>query len=158
MITEGIVMAYLGSAIAIGLACSGSGIGVGIAGAAAIGVLTEEPEKFGLVLFLQAFPGTQGIYGLLVGFWVLMKTGVLGGSPIPVTLDQGWQIFFACIPIGVVGFFSGWYQGKTAAAAIGLAARNPEGLGKAIVMVTMVETYAVFSLLASLLLFNGINL
>ncbi len=69
---------------------------------------------------------------------------------------QGMQIFFACIPIGVVGFFSGWYQGKTAAAAIGLAARNPEGIGKAIVMVTMVETYAVFSLLASLLLFNGI--
>ncbi|GAI67160.1 unnamed protein product, partial [marine sediment metagenome] len=35
--------------------------------------------------------------------------------------DQGWQIFFSCIPVGVVGFFSGWYQGKTAAAAIGLA-------------------------------------
>ena len=59
MFTEGIVIAFLGSAIAIGLACSGSGIGVGIAGAAGIGVLTEEPEKFGLVLFLQAFPGTQ---------------------------------------------------------------------------------------------------
>ncbi|MBA7548328.1 V-type sodium ATPase subunit K [subsurface metagenome] len=77
MFTEGIVIAFLGSAIAIGLACSGSGIGVGIAGAAGIGVLTEEPEKFGLVLFLQAFPGTQGIYGLLVGFWVLMKTASL---------------------------------------------------------------------------------
>jgi len=138
MITQGIVIAFLGSATAIGLACSGSGIGVGIAGAAGIGVLTEEPEKFGLVL--------------------LMKTGILGGSPIPITLDQGMQIFFSCIPVGIVGFFSGWYQGKTAAAAIGLAARNPEGIGKAIVMVTMVETYAVFSLLASLLLFNGITL
>jgi len=31
MITQGIVIAFLGSAIAIGLACSGSGIGVGIA-------------------------------------------------------------------------------------------------------------------------------
>jgi len=149
MITQGIVIAFLGSATAIGLACSGSGMGVGI---------VEEPEKFGLVLFLQAFPGTQGIYGLLVGFWVLMKTGILGGSPIPLSLDQGCQIFFSCIPVGVVGFFSGWYQGKTAAAAIGLIARNPGGVGKAIVMVTMVETYAVFSLLASLLLFNGISL
>lgn len=158
MMTQGIVMAFLGAAIAIGLACSGSGIGVGIAGAAGIGVLTEDPKKFGLVLLLQAFPGTQGIYGLLIGFWVLIKTGILGGSPIPLTLDQGWQIFFSCIPIGVVGFFSGWYQGKTAAAAIGSVARNPEGVGRAIVMVTMVETYAVFALLASLLLFNGINL
>jgi len=158
MITQGIVMAFLGSAIAIGLACSGSGMGVGIAGAAAEGVLTEEPEKFGLMLFLSSIPGTQGIYGLLVGFWVLMKTGIFAGVPLPLTLNQGWQIFFACIPVGVVGFFSGWYQGKTAAAAIGLVARNPEEVGKATVMVAMVETYAVFSLLASLLLFNGINL
>jgi V/A-type H+-transporting ATPase subunit K len=133
-------------------------MGVGIAGAAAEGVLTEEPEKFGLMLFLSAIPGTQGIYGLIVGFWVLMKTGIFAGLPLPLTLNQGWQIFFACIPVGVVGFFSGWYQGKTAAAAIGLVARNPQEIGKATVMVAMVETYAVFSLLTSLLLFNAIIL
>ena len=133
-------------------------MGVGIAGAAAEGVLTEEPEKFGLMLFLSAIPGTQGIYGLLVGFWVLMKTGIFAGIPLSLTLNQGWQIFFACIPVGVVGFFSGWYQGKLLAGAIGLVARNPEEVGKATVMVAMVETYAVFSLLASLLLFNGIKL
>jgi len=70
---------------------------------------------------------------------------------IIIPRNDRWDCF-------VVGFFSGWYQGKTAAAAIGLVARNPEEVGKATVMVAMVETYAVFSLLASLLLFNGINL
>jgi V/A-type H+/Na+-transporting ATPase subunit K len=158
MITNGLVLAFLGSAIAIGFACSGSGIGVGIAGAAGVGLITEEPAKFGKVLFLQAIPGTQGIYGLLVGFWVLMKIGVFSDSVIPLNMEQGWEIFFACIPIGVTGFWSGWYQGVTAAAAIGLLARKAEELGKAVVMVTMVETYAVFSLLASILLLNSIDL
>jgi len=59
MITEGIVIAFLGSAIAIGLACSGSGIGVGIAGAAGIGVLTEEPENLVWYCFYKPFQGPR---------------------------------------------------------------------------------------------------
>lgn len=158
MITQGVVMAYLGSAVAIAFAGSGSAIGVGIAGTTGAGVMTEDPGKFGQVLLLQALPGTQGIYGLLAGFWVLMKIGVFAGAPVDVTLDQGWQIFFACLPIGIVGFFSGIYQGKAAAGAIGLIARRPEETGKAVVMPAMVETYAVLALLATILLLNGIKL
>lgn len=66
--SDGIILAYLGAALAIGLAGSGSAIGVGIAGTTGTGLMTEDPSKFGLVLILQAIPGTQGIYGLLVGF------------------------------------------------------------------------------------------
>ena len=64
----GIVYALLGAALAVLLAGAGSSIGVGIAGQAAAGVVTEDPSKFAKVLIMQLLPGTQGIYGLLVGF------------------------------------------------------------------------------------------
>ena len=67
---NGIVFALLGAALAVGLAGMGSAQGVGIAGQAAAGVVTEDPNKFAKVLILQLLPGTQGIYGLLVGFLV----------------------------------------------------------------------------------------
>ncbi len=156
--TDGIVLAYLGAALAIGLAGSGSAIGVGIAGTSGSGVMTEDPGKFGLVLLLQALPGTQGIYGLLVGFLVLTKIGIFAGTPATLTINQGLQILNACLPIAIVGFFSGIYQGKTSAGSIGLIARRPEETGKAVVMPAMVETYAVLSLLGSILLLNGIVL
>ena len=37
--------------------------------------MTEDPGKFGLVLLLQALPGTQGIYGLLIAFMLVAKIG-----------------------------------------------------------------------------------
>ena len=63
----GIVYALLGAAVAVLFAGAGSAIGVGIAGQAAAGVVTEDPSKFAKVLIIQLLPGTQGLYGLLVG-------------------------------------------------------------------------------------------
>lgn len=158
MLVDGLVFALLGSALAIGLAGIGSAVGVGIAGQVGAGVMTEDPGKFGQVLLLQALPGTQGIYGLLAGFWVLIKLGLFGGTPVSVTVAQGMQILFACLPVAIVGLLSGIAQGKTAAASIGLIARRPEETGKAIILPAMVETYAVLSLLATILLLNSIKL
>ena len=76
----GMVYALLGAAVAVFLAGAGSAIGVGIAGQAASGVVTEDPSKFAKVLIMQLLPGTQGIYGLLVGFITLSKIGLLGGG------------------------------------------------------------------------------
>ena len=76
----GLVYALLGAAVAVFLAGAGSALGVGIAGQAASGVVTEDPSKFAKVLILQLLPGTQGIYGLLVGFITLSKIGLLGGG------------------------------------------------------------------------------
>ena len=68
--TIGLALAILGGALAVGLGGAGSAIGVGKAGKAASGVITEEPEKFTKALILEALPGTQGIYGFLVGFLI----------------------------------------------------------------------------------------
>ena len=74
--TLGLSLAVGGAAIAA-LAGIGSAIGVGIAGEAAAGVMAEDPKKFGQTIVLQALPGTQGIYGLLISFLILVKIGVM---------------------------------------------------------------------------------
>ena len=153
----GLYLAFLGSAIAAGLAGAGSAMGVGIVGMAAGGVITEDPSKFGRTLVLQALPGTQGIYGLLIGFLIWQKVGVFGGF-VDVTFEQGLMLLAAGIPVGIVGFFSAIYQGKAAATGCSIVAKRPEETAKAMVYAAMVETYAVLSLLASFLMLNSINL
>jgi hypothetical protein len=52
----------------------------------------------------------------------------------------------------------GYAQGKTSAACIQMIAKRPEETGKAVILPAMVETYAVLSLLMSIILLNGISL
>lgn len=153
----GIVYALLGAAIAVLLAGAGSAMGVGIAGQAAAGVVTEDPSKFAKVLIMQLLPGTQGLYGLLVGFITLSKIGILGGSVAEVSVQTGLMILAACLPIGIVGLISGVAQGKTAASSIGIVAKKPDQFGKAMLFPAMVETYAILALLISFLAVNGIQ-
>ena len=149
---NGIVFALLGAALAVGLAGMGSAQGVGIAGQAAAGVVTEDPNKFAKVLILQLLPGTQGIYGLLVGFLVLSKIGLLGGGlDTGMSVATGLLYLAACLPIALVGLVSAKDQGQTAVASIGIVAKKPEQFGKAMLFPAMVETYAILALLVSIL-------
>lgn len=154
----GIALAIFGAALAAGLAGSGSAIGVGIAGQAAAGLISEDPDKFGQALLLEALPGTQGIYGFLGAIMALQKIGILGGEVVEISTAVGWQIFFACLPIALAGLTSGWFQGKVSAAGMGVVAKQPKAAGKAIILSAMVETYAVLGLLTTILLLNGIQL
>ena len=154
----GIVYALLGAALAVFLAGAGSAVGVGIAGQAASGVVSEDPSKFAKVLVIQLLPGTQGIYGLLVGFITLSKIGLLGGGILDLTPQQGLLILAACLPVGIVGLISGKSQGQTAAAAIGIVAKKPEQFGKAMLFPAMVETSAILSMLISILAVTNIQL
>ncbi len=153
----GIALAIFGAALAAGLAGLGSSIGVGIAGQAAAGVISEEPEKFGKALLLEALPGTQGIYGFLAAIMALQKVGLLGGEIPEISMEIGLQILFACLPIAIAGLSSGWFQGKVSAAGMGVTAKQPKASGKAIILAAMVETYAVLGLLTTILLLNGIK-
>ncbi len=154
----GLALAILGAALAAGLAGCGSAIGIGLAGMAASGVISEDPEKFGSTLLLVALPGTQGFYGFLVAFLAIMKLGFLGAQTIKPPLYQGMQIFFACMPIAIVGFISAIHQGKTCAAGIGVAAKNPGAAMKALVYGALVETYAILGLIVSIFFLQGIKL
>ena len=153
---NGIFFAMLGAAIASGLAGTGSAKGCGVAGEAAAGVIAEDPSKFGLTLLLQALPGTQGIYGTMMAFLVLNKIGAISGNFVNIDAVTGMLIMFSCIPVGLVGWTSGYAQGKTCAAGICMIAKRPEEIAKGMVYGAMVETYAVLALLISFLAFINI--
>lgn len=147
----GLALAVMGGAVAVFLGGIGSAIGVGLAGQAGAGVTAEKPELFGKVLVLEALPATQGIYGFLVGFLVLMNTGLLAGEPSALSLSQGFLVFFGCMPAGISCLFSGIHQGKVSAAGMGMIAKDASTMGKAMVLSAMVETYAVLGFLISAL-------
>lgn len=155
-LTNGNFLAILGAALAIIMAGIGSAKGVGIVGEAANGVVTEDPDKFGQALLLEALPGTQGIYGLLTGFLILSKIGLVGGTLGELTSVQGLMFLVAALPIAFVGLISAQAQGRAAAAGIGLISKRPQELAKAITFAAMVETYAVLALLGSIVMVSGI--
>ncbi len=152
----GIVFALLGAVLAALMAGIGSAIGVGICGQSAAGAVTEEPNLFSKVLVLQLLPGTQGIYGLLIGFITLTQIGIMGGSP-NVSLTKGLLYLAACLPMAFVGLLSAINQGKASVASIGLVAKKPDQFGKAMIFPAMVETYAILALLISILAIFGIG-
>lgn len=149
----GIGLAFLGAALAVGLCCVGSAKGTGLVGEAATGVISEAPENFSKCLILQVLPGTQGLYGMVAWFFVLLTMGVFGGSGIQqLTISQGLTIFVSCLPIALGGWLSAIFQGRVAAASINVVAKKPDDWAKGIILCGIVEFYAILSLLASVLL------
>jgi len=155
----GLTLAIAGAACAVAFAGFGSSIGIGIAGQASDGLLSEEPEKFGNILVLTVLPGTQGIYGFVAAFIVMLRVGLIGGTAaVTLTTIKGFQILFSCMPVGLGGFISGIYQGKVSAAGIAVVAKQPTDSMKAVIMSALVETYAVLGLLITILLLFSIKL
>ena len=150
--TFGSALALLGAFLAVGLAGWGSAKGVGLVGQAAAGVISEDPAIAGKAIILQALPATQGLYGFVVAFLVMLKGGALNGSIFTLTLEQGMFFLVACLPIAFVGFFSAIHQAKVAAAGVQMISKQKDKFGTAITSSALVETYALFALLVSALL------
>lgn len=147
----GLIFGAMGAAFAVLFAGIGSAIGVGLAGEAAAGIIIEEPEKFGKSLVLQLLPGTQGLYGFVIGLLAMLKLQV--GMP----LNEGLYVLMACLPIAFVGYRSAISQGKTSAAGLNILAKNEEHQTKGIIYAVMVETYAILAFVMSLILLNFVS-
>ncbi len=150
-IRTGFGSACTGAIIAVMFGGLGSARGIKIAATQAAGVLSEKPELFGRLLILMALPGTQGFYGFICAIMIALRCGVIAGE-ITVTPIVGMAILAVGICMGIVQWRCAIYQGEASAAAINLISKKPEEVGRAIIMPALVETYAVVSLLASILL------
>ena len=153
---SGVDWALLGGGAAAILAGTGSAIGITHASGVITGIVSEEPEKFGKLLPLAAIAGTQGIYGFISAVLVLSFFNILGGNAA-IPGAEGFKIFLACLPVGFVCLTSGIYQGLTAASAAGIVARRGEDAGKALIFPALVETYAVLSLIITILMLLSIQ-
>ena len=148
----GIGLAYFGAALAVALCCIGSAKGTGMVGEAATGVISETPEHFSKCMILQVLPGTQGLYGIVAWFMVLLKINVFGGQMAQLTIQDGVAIFWACIPMALGGLLSAIAQGRVAAGSINILAKKPDDWSKGLILCGIVEFYAILSLLASMLM------
>jgi len=148
--------ALFGGATAAVLGGIGSAIGITIASSVVSGIVTEDGSKFGKLLPIAAMPGTQGIYGFITAVLVLVFFGIFGGD---VSLEgaAGFKVFLACQPVAWLCLFTAIYQGRTGAAAAGIVARRDEDAGKALIFPALVETYAVLSLIVTILMMLGLQ-
>ncbi len=153
----GIILALISAAIATVFAGIGSIRGVGMSAEAGMGVLSEDPSKFGKLLVLELLPGTQGLYGFIVAFFIMLNVGIFGGLNTGITTTMGWLYIVASLPIGIGGLISGIAQGRAAVAGISLLARRSSEFSKAMVSTTLVEIYALLAFLVSLLSVLAIN-
>ncbi len=149
----GMFLAYAGIAVAVLFSGYGSARGVGLSGQAASGVVTEDPAKFGKSVILAALPGTQGIYGFVIGMLMYIKISAV----TDISVLTGLQYLMAGLPIGIVGWLSGIWQGNVVVAAMGILAKRPDESTKGIIYAGMVETYAILAFVISFFLVNNIK-
>ena len=142
--------AILGAALAVIIAGIGSAIGVGRAGQASAALLSKQPDKFGNTMILQVMPSTQGLYGFVVAFMTMIKLNVFGDM-VALTEAQGWIVFAYCMPIALVGLVSAIMQGNVAIGCINLIGKQERQLGHAIPMLVLVEIFAIFAFIVSIL-------
>lgn len=150
----GIVLALVGATIAVAIPGISSALGIGYVGQASAGAMTENPKNFGRFIVLMALPGTQGIYGFVIGFLIIQKIGIVTGAPVALSVAQGLELLLAGLPIGISGMTAIW-QGKVCTAGVGLTSKRPEESGKTMVMAVFVEFYAVLGLLISIFILFG---
>ena len=142
----GAFFAALGVVLAVGFSGMGSAYGVGKTGQAAAALLKEQPQKFAQALILQLLPGTQGLYGFVIGMLIWLQI-----TP-NLALEKGVAYFFVALPIALVGYFSAKHQGNVAVAGMQILAKRPEETMKGVILAAMVETYAILAFVVSFLL------
>jgi len=150
-------LAAVGAGIAVGVAGL-SAIGQGIAAAAGVGAVSEKKELFGKSMVFSVLPETQALYGFIVAILLLAATGFLSGDFIQ-TLSSGAGI--AAIAAGAAVGFAGLSaigQGIVSGGSISATAKNPDAMGKGLVLSVIPETYAIFGLLVAILIMLGVGL
>lgn len=135
------ILGYLGCACAIGIPAAGSAAGVGIAGAASHGAMAKVEEGHGKFIGISAAPSSQTIYGLILMFVLLGKIKTAGLAVL------GIGIF-----CGIAMCVSAVYQGKVCATAILASTSKPEIFGKCFAAVGMAESFAIFALVAGIVM------
>jgi len=104
-------------------------------------------------------PGTQGFYGFLAAFLVMLQLHFFEKKVPELSFALGLQVLIACLPIAFAGLVSAIFQGRVCSGGILMAAKRPEMAFKAgVVYAVMVEVYAVLGLLVTMfMLLYGVS-
>ena len=143
-----VILTAAGIFLSVVLAGIGSAKGGAMISKAATALISEQPEKFGQSLVLYMMSASQGLYGFIIGFFIFSKLG--GDLDLAVALRclSGGTI------MGIAGFFTAIHQSVAAAAGIQILAKKPEHSTKGVLYSAMIETYAIFAFVISVLIVN----
>ncbi|MFX1244557.1 MAG: hypothetical protein ACFE8F_06305 [Promethearchaeota archaeon] len=136
----------LGTAVAVGFACFGAGFGIAHAGSALARTIASEPGSFSKGLVAVVLAEALGIYGLLVGFMVVMRV------ESALLLAQGWLAIGAGLAIGIAGIGGGLGIGYSGGALCTSIRSAPETFSKGLVAVVLAEALGIYGLLTSFML------
>ena len=143
-----LIMTILGIGLSILLSGIGSAKGATMIGKAAAALISEQPEKFGQSLVLQMMSASQGLYGFIVGFLIFMNIGDGSG----LTFITALRCLGAGTLMGLTGYLTAIQQSITATAGIQILAKKPEHSTKGVLYSAMIETYAIFAFVISVLI------
>lgn len=154
MVAEG-VWVLLAAGLAVVIPGILSGIGVSLAGVAAAGVASEDPKKAYKAFVFEVLPGTQGIYGFVAGFLIIIGAGLTAGAGVKEGI-VGLAVLASAVPAILQGF-TAYFQGRVATAGIMAFAKRPEVFAPGLMYTVMVELYAILGLLATILMLTFIG-
>lgn len=134
-----------GPVFALALSSMGSCVGCAIAGAASHAVMSRVEEGHGKYVGMAAAPSSQSIYGFIL--MLLMSRAIRAGTLAPLS---GLAIGVAA---GTAFMFSAIFQGKVCATGIQASAKQPAIFGLCFAAIGIIESFALFTFVFSLLLF-----
>lgn len=134
----------IGPACSLGISSIGSCIGCYIAGAASHAAMSRVEEGHGKFIGLSAAPASQSIYGFIL--MLLMAKAITAGTLSPVS----------GIAIGILSgsafAASSIFQGRVCATGIQATVKQPSVFGKCFAAVGIIESFALFTFVFSLLI------
>ena len=146
-------MIVAGAIACLGLSGAGSALGTGLAASAAVGAwkkcyAANKPAPFLLLSFVGA-PITQTLYGMILMFTMLGKTGAQAGTGL------------ACVLLGIFAGFaigaSALFQGRAGAAACDAQAETNQGFTNYLAALGIVETVAIFAMVFALIALGSVK-
>lgn len=141
-----VLLGWVGIFAPMALATTGSIYGCAIAGQAAIGVMLDTESGYGKYIGVSVLPSTQAIMGIVIMF-ALNRT---------VTPQISGGLFGIGLLSGIALMICGIQEGHCCASAINATKNKPEIFGLSIAPAAIVEGFAVFVFVFSLVLSNGI--
>lgn len=134
----------IGPILSLSLGCCGSAIGCYIAGLASHAAMARVEEGHGKFIGMASVPSSQCIYGFIL--MLLMYRNIVAGTLSPIAA------IFVGLGAGLAFFSSAVFQGKVIAAGIQATLKQPSVYGKCFAAIGILESFALFALVFTLLI------
>lgn len=138
------------------LGAIGSIIGCARGGMTACGAMLDAEGGYGRFIGVSAMPSSQVIYGIVVMMSLQNVAKVEGSDSLTITAANAGGLFGIGVLVGLALMISAIYQGMCCASSINTFKTKPEVFGLSVAPAGIVEGFALFAVVFSLVLSGSI--